>query len=134
MVLYLTSLVLGTNAIHAFTTNHFVYSMAFTGHTIVSVLYHTSSKSNSIYDRMLFWTDQLFVHITAITGFYYFLQIKLLNQIAAAISIVLCIYYYKYGYYTNQFCWDPTLGILYHGSMHMIGSLGHHAIILGLTE
>jgi len=130
MVLYLTSLVLGTNALHAFLKHYTVYGLAFTGLTISSLLYHTSTKDESTLP--LFWLDQIMLYSIFLVGFYYVLQIQPLQIIAAILSIGLTLLYYHYGRLTNTFCWDPTFGILYHGSMHVIASLGHHAILLGL--
>jgi hypothetical protein len=130
MVLYLTSLVLGTNALHAFLKHYTVYGFAFTGLTITSVLYHTSAKDEST--LLIFWLDQIMLYSLFLIGSYYTLQIGPLQIIAAVLSISLTLLYYHYGRLTNTFCWDPTFGTLYHGSMHIIGSLGHHAIMLGL--
>jgi len=130
MGLYLTSLVLGTNALHAFLKYYTVYGFAFTGLTITSVVYHTSSKDESTLP--LFWLDQGMLILVFLIGSYYILQIQLLQIIAAVLSIGLTLLYYHYGRLTNTFCWDPNFSVLYHGSMHIIGSLGHHAILLGL--
>jgi len=128
MVLHLTSLVMGTNAIHALLKQYWLYGLAFTGITLSSVLYHTSAKK----DSALFWFDQACIYTVFIVGFYYFLNISKPLQIAAIVSISLVIFYYFYGYYTTDFCWSPHYGELYHGYMHVAGSLGHHAIMLGL--
>jgi hypothetical protein len=132
MVLHITSLVLATNAIHALLKNYMAYGMAFLALTITSLVIHTGSKSDTFYDQSIFWIDQIAVYTVAFVGFYYFLQVSLLQKICAIISIILVIFYYGYGYMTTQFIWDPQCSILYHASMHIIGSLGHHAIMLGL--
>ena len=134
MDLYLSSFVLGTNALHAFLKLYTLYGMSFTAITITSILFHTSKKDNSPYCLTLFWLDQAAVYTVAIVGLYYTFQIPPLQLIAAIISISLCALYYQYGYITEQFCWDPQFGTQYHNAMHMIGSLGHHAILLGLQN
>lgn len=106
--------------------------MVFAGITASSILYHTSSKFGILDRTTTYWIDQVFIYSVALVGFYYFLKIPFLYQISAALAISLCLFYYKYGYYTGQFCWDPHLGDLYHGSIHIIASLGHHGILLGL--
>jgi len=131
-MLALTSLCLATNAIHALLKNHVVYGLAFTGLTITSLVYHTSDKNNSLYTRVWFWLDQACIYLVFISGFYYVLQIQLLNQLTAVLSISICILYYHYGKLTNQFVWDKDFGTLYHGFMHVAGALGHHAILMGL--
>jgi len=131
MVLHLTSLVLGTNAIHALLKQYWVYGLAFAGITLSSVLYHTSTKKDSV-AATLFWFDQACIYTVFLVGLYYFLNIPISLQAAALLSIGLVMFYYMYGYYTTDFCWSPQHGELYHGSMHVIGSLGHHAIMLGL--
>ena len=109
------------------------YGLAFTGLTITSLLYHTSSKDyNTIYIKVVFWLDQACIYTIFVIGLYYFLQVQLLNQLAAVLSIGLCIFYYHYGKLTTKFCWDKDFGSLYHGFMHIAGALGHHAIMMGL--
>ena len=129
MVLHLTSLVMGTNAIHALLKQYWVYGLAFTGITLSSVLYHTSTKQ----DYALFWVDQVCIYTVFVVGFYYFLYVSKSLQIVAVLSISLVMFYYFYGYYTTDFCWNPQYGELYHGFMHVAGSLGHHAIMVGLS-
>ena len=132
MVLHLTSLVMGTNAIHALLKQYWVYGLAFTGITLSSVLYHTSMKKDTT-GLALFWFDQACIYTVFVVGFYYFLNVSKSLQIAAIVSISLVMFYYFYGYYTTDFCWSPDYGELYHGYMHVAGSLGHHAIMLGLS-
>ena len=131
MVLHLTSLVLGTNAIHALLKQYWIYGLAFTGITLSSVLYHTSTKRDSS-GFAFFWFDQACIYTVFFVGFYYFLNISKSLQTAAIVSISLVMFYYFYGYYTTDFCWNPEHGDLYHGFMHVAGSLGHHAIMAGL--
>lgn len=130
MVLHLTSLVMGTNAIHALLKQYWIYGLAFTGITLSSVLYHTSTKQ----DYALFWFDQACIYTVFVVGFYYFLYVSKSLQTVAILSISLVMFYYFYGYYTTDFCWNPNpnFGQLYHGFMHVAGSLGHHAIMVGL--
>jgi hypothetical protein len=132
-MLAVTSLCLATNAIHALLKNYVAYGLAFTGLTITSLLYHTGSKDYTTpYVKIVFWLDQAFIYSIFVIGFYYVLQIQLMNQLAAVLSIGLCMLYYHYGKLTNQFCWDKEIGSLYHGCMHVAGALGHHAIMMGL--
>jgi hypothetical protein len=130
MILAASSLILGTNALHAFLKHYTLYGLAFTGVLISSLVYHTSAKNDSCLP--LFWLDQLMLISLFLVGFYYTLRIPLLQIIAASISIALVLLYYHYGRFTKTFCWDPVVGTVYHSSMHIIGSLGHHAILLGL--
>ena len=129
---HLTVLVLGTNALHAFLKHATLYGFAFTALTVTSVLLHTCSKDESCYHQTLFWLDQLALLCVFLVGAYYAYQIPPLQLIAAVISVILVLIYYHYGRLTQSFCWDPQFGQLYHVSMHIMGSLGHHAILLGL--
>lgn len=133
MMLHLTSLVMGTNAIHALLKQYWIYGLAFTGITLSSVLYHTSAKKDST-GLSLFWFDQACIYTVFVVGFYYFLYVSRPLQTVAILSIILVMFYYFYGYYTTDFCWNPNpnFGQLYHGFMHVAGSLGHHAIMVGL--
>jgi hypothetical protein len=97
------------------------------------VLLHTCSKNESLYHITLFWLDQLVLLCVFLIGAYYAAQIPLFQQLAAVLSVVLVLIYYHYGRLTQQFCWDPEFGLLYHVSMHIMGSLGHHAILLGIA-
>jgi hypothetical protein len=130
---HLTSLVLGTNALHAFLKHANLYGYAFTALTITSFLLHTCSKDESLYHQTLFWLDQLALIGIFLVGAYYTAQIPLFQQTAAALSVVLVLIYYHYGRLTQQFCWDPQFGSQYHIFMHIAGSLGHHAILLGIA-
>jgi hypothetical protein len=133
MVLALTSLMLGTNAVHALFKHYIIYGLAFLFLTTTSLLLHTCKKDNSTYHKTLFWLDQIALLSVFLIGLYYAFQISGPLFIIAAISISICVVYYYYGYLTNQFCWDPENGTSYHGLMHVIGSFGHHAIIAGLV-
>jgi len=133
MVLHLSSLVLGTNAIHAFLKHYIIYGLAFAFLTTTSLFYHTCEKNESPWHLTLFWLDQAAILSVFLTGAYYALQIPFLQLITAVVAISLCIIYYHYGRQTKQFCWDPQFGPLYHMTMHVMGSLGHHAILLGLV-
>jgi len=130
---HLTSLVLGTNALHAFLKHANLYGFAFTTLTITSFLLHTCSKNESLYHQTLFWLDQLALIGVFLVGTYYTAQIPLFQQTAAVLSVVLVLIYYHYGRLTQQFCWDPQFGSQYHIFMHIAGSLGHHAILLGIA-
>ena len=131
-MLAITSLSLATNAIHALLKNYVVYGLAFVGLTITSLFYHTGSKTNTTYDQVWFWLDQACIYSVFVIGFYYVLKVPLLYQLAAVLSISICILYYNYGKLTNQFVWDKQFGPIYHGFMHVVGALGHHAIMMGL--
>lgn len=133
MVLALTSLMLGTNAVHALFKHYIIYGLAFFFLTTTSLLLHTCKKDNSPYHKTVFWLDQIAILSLFLIGLYYTFQIPGSLFIIAVISIIMCIAYYYYGYLTNTFCWDPENGTMYHGLMHAIGSVGHHAIMLGLA-
>ena len=129
---HLTSLVLGTNALHAFLKHKTLYGIALTTLTSTSFFLHICSKDESPYHQTLFWLDQLALIGVFIVGAYYTAQIPLFQQTAAVLSVGLVLIYYHYGRITQQFCWDPQFGSQYHIFMHIAGSLGHHAILLGL--
>ncbi len=134
MFLLLTTILLGiTNITHALLKNYIIYSLAFLFITITSLIFHSCKKNNVTYCKTLLWYDQFAILCVFLVGCYYAFQISVTFFIMALLSISLCILLYCYGYLTNQFCWDPQNGTIYHGLMHTIGSLGHHAILLGLA-
>jgi len=133
MHLYLTALALGTNALHAFLKHANVYGLAFATLTLTSLLFHTCPKDDSLYSQTLFWLDQIAIYAVVLIGAYYALQTPMFQLIPAIIGFCICIIYYHYGRLTQQFCWDPQFASLYHGYMHIAGSLGHHAIMLGIA-
>jgi len=133
MVLALTSLVLGTNAVHALLKNYIIYGLAFFFLTTTSLLLHICKKDNSTYHKTVFWLDQIAIICVFFVGFYYAFQIPVGLCSLAILSIGVCMLFYYYGFFTKQFCWDPSHGSTYHGIMHIIGSLGHHSIMIGLA-
>ena len=134
MILVLTSLYLFTNFISAFIREHHVYSILFLILTITSVINHTISNlygTNSSIQQM----DRIAVYSVAVYGAYHLYIHMSWDQwfrILIIISTFFCtILLYEYGCREYKYCFDPNpiIAQMYHGYMHMIGSIGHHLII-----
>ena len=124
-MLELTSLIFGTNALHAYAKGRRLYAVAFAALTLTSVLFHT------IRSAALFWIDQSMVWFVMGTGGLYFVQYPSITAFATFIAVVIL---YAFGYLTSSMCFDDSkeTRLWSHGSMHIISSIGHHCIISAL--
>jgi hypothetical protein len=134
-ILVYSSLVFVSNFITArFKKQHF-YSTWFYLLTITSLLYHGFFNGSLIMNLI----DKVPIAGIITTGFCNF--ITKLNDCAFIYQFVISllvissflsvIYFYCYGFYNNKYCYDSDKFIAnkYHALLHVISSLGHHAII-----
>lgn len=128
-----TSFIFLTNIILALCYEYYVYAILFLTLTITSVSYHLNKN---IYTLLL---DKIPVYSIILYGGYLLYKkfditsIRNLLLIGVIVStFLITVYFYIYGYSTNQYCYDndKKVGNLYHAIMHIICSLGHNLIIL----
>jgi len=130
-----SSFIFWINVVVGIYLKEYIYASLFVALFITSILFHYSnSNSNSNYLILdLFIVFSIFIY-----GGYRFvtklrekrINIPVIFMIIATFLITL--YFFFYGYYTNQYCYDinKQLANLYHSLLHIIGSLGHILIVL----
>jgi hypothetical protein len=114
----------------AYFTGQFIYSILFACLTISSLFVHSyhTLTTNLI--------DKFFIGCIVLFGGYTLYKKRTTSHPIAIFFCVLtflfCIMVYIYGFFTNQFCFHPDcdVGNQFHACMHIVGSIGHHAIIL----
>lgn len=129
MLLVYSSFVFLTNAATSFYKKYVVYFLMFLCLTLTSIVFH----SNPTYLKMR--VDQCLVAAVVLYGgwlFYKKLPARPVWVAAVLSTFVLAVFLYMYGFYTQQYCFDPdkTVGDQYHCLLHGVASLGHHLIIL----
>lgn len=128
-VLVWTSLYLLTNSIAAYRRDYIIYGCLFLFLTITSVFNHTTHHQliNSI--------DKVAVYSVAIYGAYHIYSHSSWNQFCMLLVIIstflITLVLYEYGFRHNKYCFDPDpiMSQMYHGYMHIIGSIGHHLVM-----
>jgi hypothetical protein len=120
-----------TNSILAYTYDEILYSILFFVLVLTSIFLHSSRTwVANILDKIAilgvtFYGGHLFFtyppkHII-ISTFIYF-------------TFFFTIYLYYIGYLTHQYCFhdDSDLANQYHSLLHMVASIGHHAILFSI--
>lgn len=128
-MLELTCLILLTNAITAFLREYYIYALIFFILTATSVINHTTH--HPLANRI----DLLAVWSVALCGAYHFVKYMtwerwyMVPLILFFFSGTVVLYYY--GLANQQYCFDPDpiLAQMYHGYLHIVGSIAHHLII-----
>ena len=124
----ISSLIFLTNALHGIIRGAYMYSTVFIALTISSVILHATNNRYTT----IFWIDQIAILSVFLVGFHYLFRINNILKILAVITFTCVIIMYYYGYLTESLCFDNTYGNMYHSCIHLIGSIGHHCIMLGL--
>ena len=128
-ILVWTSLYLFTNFIVGFLRKYYVYSLIFFTLTITSIINH------SIHHPIINKIDLTVVWSVGLYGAYHLIAHMSLEKwylvplILFFFSGTVILYYY--GRENDQFCFDPDpiLAKMYHGYLHIIGSISHHLIM-----
>ena len=129
-ILVLTSLFFLSNTVVAFYKDYVIYGILFLILTITSVLTHYT------YDPFIRKVDKLAIYAVVLYGAYHMIRHLSMEQWFHAIIIVglffSTIIMYHYGQETGTMCFDSNHNIacMYHGVMHIIGSIGHHLIFV----
>jgi len=124
--LLISSLFFITNMIMTFFKEKWIYSFLFGCLSITSLVFHSFP---TLYTNL---ADKVIILAVVCYGAYE-LHVKSVSEnygyvYAIVISFMSCIGLFFYGYFTQQYCYDPELGEWYHILLHFISSLGHHAI------
>jgi len=126
--LLISSLVFFTNTVMTFFKEKWIYSFLFGSLTLTSIFFH---YSHHMYSRV---ADKLALFSIVVYGAYELYTKHIESRVYLLMivsSFILCILLFYYGYLTNQYCYDPDpeIGDWYHILVHLISSMGHHAIL-----
>jgi hypothetical protein len=128
-VLVWTSFYLLTNSIAAYRRDYIIYGFLFLFLTITSILTHAT------HNQFIRSVDKMAVYAVAIYGAYHVYSHSSWNQLCMILiimgTVITTIILYEYGLRHNKYCFDPDLitAQMYHGYMHIIGSIGHHLVM-----
>jgi len=125
-----SSLVFTTNILSSYVTGEYLYSLLFGYLTISSLVVHSYSCFwSSIIDRIFVFSVVLYA------GYKIYIKPYEANDWLLSITgstFLYAIFVYYYGYYMNNYCFCPKYGRMYHVSVHILCSIGHHAVMLTL--
>lgn len=130
-LLCFTSTFFATNVIVGLYLGYNVYALFF------FVLMSTSLLNHFTHHPTINKIDRMAVVSVGVYGAYMIYQKQMFNpslcQAFIAFSFLFCVVVYEYGGRIQQFCFDPNpfVSLFYHACMHLVGSVGHHFIMLG---
>ena len=137
-IVLLSSLLFITNVFTALYKCDFIYAALFALLTSTSIAFHSKN-----YRAFTFLMDKFAIYSIVFYGGYslyclswahsYYGYVGRIYIIATISTFVFCIWVFYYGYMTKSLCYHPNklTGNSYHALLHLIGSIGHHMIILG---
>ena len=137
-LLFWSSLIFTTNMTANFLAKNYTYSFLFAWLTIASLIFHSTHwpQSYSIFVKGL---DKLTICAIVIYGgsivwatfhtVQLFTQWRIVLLSIIVLTFYMTIHLYIYGYLTNQYCYSKD-GNYWHYILHLISSVGHHAILL----
>jgi len=128
-ILVYSSVVFISNFINARLHGYHSYSTWFYVLTVTSILVHGFFNESLIMNLI----DKIpIIAIVTTGGLILFEKVQFNAPSLIALSTFICVcYLYCYGYATKQYCFDSDIYISkqYHAILHLISSIGHHAII-----
>lgn len=127
-----SSFIFLTNVLNNYIHNEFEYAFIFFCLFITSIIFH---YSKTFYSHII---DKLSIIIVVLYGGYvYYKKITTSTEINWARYVpILCffltIYLFLYGYLTDSYCFnnDCETANIYHSLLHVVSSVGHHAIVM----
>jgi len=133
-VCFYSSFIFLSNVIHNYFKNDILYACAFLFLFITSITIHSQP-----YSEQLNVIDKIAIILVILFGTYrYSEKIRAASSIKNVWLFVplfmfwVTVIMYTFGYFTDQFCFYPDGDIAsqYHACLHVIGSIGHHGIIM----
>ena len=99
---------------------------------LFSLLFLTSVIVHEIPSFEIYVLDQIAFHLVALNGAWLFYKRFRFSpaMIVALTTFLGTVYLYHYGKTYNVYCFDPECGLEWHSFMHVVFSLGHHAIAI----
>jgi hypothetical protein len=139
-VLELSSMLFFTNFLHNTFYREWIYAWIFLLLTTTSLFVHSEIfKNDGEFGNQMVYLDKSVIASIFFYGLYLYwksLSSKQFNDMYLRhyfplISISIVIWFYIGGYYLDKYCFDSDrqLGNLYHATIHIVGSLGHHSIM-----
>jgi hypothetical protein len=130
-LLVFTSTLFITNVLVGVYLEYHVYALLFFVLLSTSIINHSGIEMQDIKK----W-DRVAVISVGVYGAYMMIQKGLFNgSIGCALTIgcfLFCVLMYDYGSRINRYCFDenPFVSCFYHACMHLVGSVGHHFIMI----
>lgn len=144
-LLEISSLIFLTNFIHNAWNKEYIYAwlmllLTATSVLVHSKLFHEDKDICSEYSlhNILLLLDKILCYSIIIYGgnlFWKTIQVKEISFIPI-ITFLTVVYLYLGGYFQNNYCFDPDpfLAQLSHGVLHIVSSIGHHAIMYDYSK
>lgn len=132
--LWASSLIFLLNGMHAFYNDVYEYGILFFLLTLTSITVHLE---NVLIVNVL---DKIVIACIVLYGILIIYQNQIyrqhLNFAVILGTFLACIIFYVYGFFNHCFCFDlkPCVAQKFHCLMHVVGSLGHHAILFCAVE
>ena len=120
-----SSLIFITNCVTCFIYKKIIHCILFLVLTFSSILVHYNDNIiTNIFDKIVIG----FVFINGLVIFFN----KSNKNIFIVLTFLFVVFVYIYGYVSNKYVFDKDEQISkkYHFLMHLIGSIGHHLIVL----
>jgi hypothetical protein len=130
-ILCYSSLVFWTNSIAAYRQKDYPYCALFYFLALTSVYVHKFEEQFFIN-----FVDKLFIFLIFLYGCKtIYKKKKKLHSLQLALilsSFFFCVFVYNVGYFCRAFCFDnnENTSTFCHVLMHLVGSIGHHCILL----
>jgi hypothetical protein len=124
-ILIFSSLIFITNCVTCFIYKKIILCILFFLLTCSSILVH---YNNNIITNIF---DKIIIGFIFLNGLKLFLTKKNKN-IFIILTFLFVVFVYGYGYINNKYIFDKNdkISKKYHFLMHLIGSIGHHLIVL----
>ena len=127
-----SSFIFLTNIINNYLYNELVYAFIFFCLFVTSIIFHyTNTFHSNIFDKFSI------LMVVCYGGLVYYKKVKTTTEInwlhyVPLLCFFLTIYLFLYGYLTDSYCFcsDCKIANLYHSLLHIISSVGHHAIVM----
>jgi len=130
-----SSFVFLTNVIVAYIYQYYIYVVLFGALFATSIVVHVNE--HNLFTNIL---DKCVISCIVLYGGYVFFQkcrdgvgrggISIATMIV--FTFLATIFLYVYGYFHGKFCFSEDVNVanMYHSLMHIVGSVGHHLIVL----
>jgi len=124
-ILVFSSLIFITNCVTCFIYKKIIHCILFLILTCSSILVHYDDNIiTNIFDKIVI----IFVFINGLVIFFNNSN----KNIFIVLTFLFVVFVYIYGYVSNKYVFDKDdeISKKYHFLMHLIGSIGHHLIVL----
>lgn len=97
---------------------------------LFSFLFFTSVLFHELKTVELYWLDQFACYLVVLNGAWLvYKKFRVSPALFVAVTTFLATaYFYHYGKITGGYCFDPECGLEWHAFLHVVSSVGHHAI------